>query len=63
MTGGGLSTWVLVILLKGTVPPVGVVVEGFDSKEQCLIEALNYCPPTVVIGPHICKCELGSVVK
>jgi hypothetical protein len=38
-----ITAWVLIILIKGTTPPTGVVVEGFLDEKACLEEAKQYC--------------------
>jgi hypothetical protein len=48
-----VTAWVLIILIKGTTPPTGVVVEGFLSKEACLKEAQQYCNDKL----YRCACE------
>ena len=37
------TTWLLIILIRSTTPPLGVVVEGFASEADCWAEAKQYC--------------------
>ena len=43
MNSLALVGWVLVVLVKGTTPPVGAVVEGFATKQACEVELEHYC--------------------
>lgn len=37
------TTWILIVIIRSTTPPIGAVVEGFATEADCLAEAANYC--------------------
>ena len=54
--------WSLIVLILGTLPPVGTVQHGFETKDACESEATLYCwPPKQRV--YKCKCEWGLVTQ
>jgi hypothetical protein len=58
--------WTLIVLIAGALPPQGMVLHGFATREECLSEATLYCwppPPRKYSAwqdnKFICKCEWG----
>ena len=55
-----MTSWTLIVLMVGLLPPQGMIQYGFPTKEACLIELSTYCG-----SPHDkqfrCKCEKGLV--
>ena len=46
--------WSLVILIVGTLPPQGFVLNGFENKAACVAESWQYCRDD---SRFRCKCE------
>lgn len=61
MTAAEMSAWVLIIVIRGTTPPTGVVVQGFATEEACRAEESLYDCSKGRGGKYICKCEPGRV--
>lgn len=52
-----METWALVVLILGIVPPTGMIQYGFETREQCLVEASHYCGRSD--RGFRCRCEPG----
>ena len=43
MSSLAMIGWTLIVIIRGTTPPVGVTVEGFTTKQACEVELEHYC--------------------